>query len=110
GMSAWLGPIIVHWPALFLPLARALTELHAFCAFKLSFRGMSSAGYPPSVNSPSAALTADGPFSTDAVSFSEPASGSPLFARRTADPLRDELLGPNNTAAPTMTSQRRRRS
>jgi hypothetical protein len=68
-MSAWLGPIIVHWPALLLPLARALTELYAFCAFKLSSSGMSPAGYARCVNSSSAAVTADGPFSTEAVSF-----------------------------------------
>src|SRR5262245_10775764 len=95
-MFEWLGPIIAHWPGLFLPLAfdRADTELHAFCALRLSWIGMSFAGYARWENDSSAACSAAGPASTAAVFCLELASGSAAFFSGTAERVPCEPFEP----------------
>src|SRR5262245_28679874 len=107
-MFEWLGPIIAHWPGLFLPLAleRAVTELHAFCAFWLSWIWMSSAGYARWANDSSAACSAAGPASTAAVFCLELASGSAAFFDGAADRVPCEPVEPtaSSKAVPVRTS------
>src|SRR5262245_55233566 len=107
-MFEWLGPIIAHWPGLFLPWAfeRAVTELHAFCAFWLSWIGMSFAGYARWANDSSAACSAAGPASTEAVFCLELASGSAAFFSGAAARVPCEAVEPtaSSKAVPARTS------
>src|SRR5262245_225995 len=107
-MFEWLGPIIAHWPGLFLPWAfeRADTELQAFCAFWLSWIGMSFAGYARWANDSSAACSAAGPASTEAVFCLELASGSAAFFNGAAERVPCEPVEPtaSSKAVPARTS------
>src|SRR5678815_5774719 len=107
-MFEWLGPIIAHWPALFLPLPipRLSTAFHDCCALRLSWIGMSFAGYARWANDSSAAWSAAGPASTAAVFCLELASGSAAFFSGAAERVPCEPVEPTagSNAVPAGTS------